>query len=85
MSVFTGAVQFGAFPNLFQTTPYFRLRFLFHGDVGKADDRIHRCSNIMGHIIQEDGLSRDGGVVPKRFSLRKKSQIIETIIRRRMN
>ena len=47
-----------AFSDLLQTDSCLRLQILLHGNVGKADDGIHRGSDIMGHIIQESGLRK---------------------------
>ena len=49
-----------AFSNLFQTCHNLRFRIILPGNVGKTNDRIHRCSNIMGHIIQENSFCTAG-------------------------
>ena len=46
----------GAFADLLQTVFDFRLWIMLHGNIGKANDGIHRCSDVMGHIVQEGGL-----------------------------
>ena len=42
--------------DLIQAVSDFLILHLFHGNIGKANDRIHRCTDIMGHVIQERSL-----------------------------
>ena len=48
-----GQQMFGTFFNLQKAILNFRLRAMLQRNIGKANDCIHRSSNIMGHIIKE--------------------------------
>ena len=50
----------GALLDLLQAAPYLRLGLLLHGDVGKADDGVHGRADVMGHVVQENGLGAVG-------------------------
>ena len=63
----------GTFADLLQTVPDLWLGFMLHGDVGKADDRIHGGPDVMGHIVQE------GGLGPARI-LRGMDRILQPLI-----
>ena len=50
----------GAFTDLLQTVLHLRLWIILHGDVREADDGVHGGADIVGHIVQEDGLGPVG-------------------------
>ena len=51
-----------AVPDLIQTGLDLRLGALLQGDVGEADDGVHRRADVVGHIVQEGALCGVGGL-----------------------
>ena len=50
----------GTFSDFFQTAFYFRFWIMLHSNIGKANNRIHRSSDIMRHIVQKCSLGTTG-------------------------
>ena len=51
-----GQQMVGAFGNLGQAVSNLRLGLMLHSDVGEAHNGIHGGANVVGHVVQEDGL-----------------------------
>ena len=55
-----GEQVIGALADLLQAASDLRLRLVLHGDIGEADNRVHGRADIVGHVVQEDGLGAVG-------------------------